>query len=217
VVRCPRRTSFCRVLSDQYGGFSFCFLERPDIALLEPVVPHREWDQPRRPDWIARQDRIAVQRSDPVLIHLKLFQKLLAGLLGLVVVKYIRPQLLRINLDKLHSVGPIHMQGLGEFMDNFAVLCPLHSPIHLIQDPDIGSLQGLDFLRDPLDVDLADPLPAFLSLLSLLCHLGHKMILVGQKHLDVTEFEAALNVPQSNAERGPSAFTSSGRGFDPLR
>jgi hypothetical protein len=150
----------------------------------------------------SRADRIGVQRSDPVLIHLKLFQKVLAGLLGLVVVKCIRPQLLRINLDKLHPVGPIHMQGLGEFTDDFAVLCPLHSPIHLIQDPDIGSLQGLDFPRDSLNVDLADPLPAFLGLLSLLRHLGHKVILVGQKHLDVIEFEAALNVPQSNAERG---------------
>ena len=205
-----------QIFSDQNGRFALSFFQCRDFLFaVKPVVLGFEGNQPYRPNGVARQNGVSVQRPDPVLVHSKQFQKLLASCFALMIFKGVGPQLFRINLQKLHAERPIHVQGLREFPDNFAILRPLHAPVHLVQNPHIRGLQDFDFLGNLLQVHPSYLLSAFLGLLAFLLHLGHEAVLVGQEELYVVELQPSLNVPTSDAKRGTQFLDFKRAGFGP--
>jgi hypothetical protein len=54
------------------------------------------------------------------------------------VVELVGTQLLRIDLEKFDAICPVHIQRFGQLTNDVSVLRALYSPVHLVQDPDIG-------------------------------------------------------------------------------
>ncbi len=141
-----------------------------------------------------------MERPHPVFVDSKLFQKLLAGLLVLFILKSICPQLLRIDLQEFDAVGPIHVPRVRHVLHDFAIVRALHSPIDFAQNPDIRGLQGFNFLRNLLQGDGSCLFAAFLCFLAFCLHLGHEAVLIGEEQEHVVEFDSTLNVPAGDAE-----------------
>jgi len=128
-------------------------------------------------------------------------EKLLARSLVVAIVKRIGAELLGVDLQKLHAISPIHVQGLAKLTDDFSVLRPFHTPINLVQDSYVGSFQYFNILRYLLRIHPSDPLSVLLRMLALLSNPRHEALLVGQKELNIVEFEPPFNVPKSNTQR----------------
>jgi AMP-binding enzyme C-terminal domain len=75
-----------------------------------------------RTNRITRKHGVTMERAHSIFVHAKLFEKLFALLLALAVFESVGSQLFRIDLEKLHTVCPVHIQCLGEFPNDFPIL-----------------------------------------------------------------------------------------------
>jgi hypothetical protein len=57
-------------------------------------------------------------------------------------------QHLRIGLDKLDAVSPVHLERLAKLLHHGLVVGPLHAPVDLVQHNHVGRMQHIDLLAE---------------------------------------------------------------------
>jgi hypothetical protein len=125
---------------------------------------------------------------------------------------------LRVDLQELDAVGPVHVERLAEFAHDLAILRARHAPVHLVQDQDIGALQHGDLgAQRPVGVarvlvEQSHVVGVGLQQLGLVLvrpggagggGLADEGLAIGPQQLDVVEAHAALDVPERHSHRRP--------------